>query len=191
MRQVVVRRHAERQDRSNNQSHLSQAGVDLARRVGGSSGGFDLVVSSPLPRALETAIAMGFAVDKLLPALEGLTPAIEAEVPWDAGYNAWAGAYRNGVAVKSYADHLARALRALAERVPDGGFVLAITHGGMVEACAVGSAPDTDFAAWRGNAGYCEGVSLEYDDDWRCNARILSIDRSLPRASAHPAQLRE
>lgn len=176
MRQVVVRRHGERQDRSDNQSHLSQAGVDMARRVGAASGGFDLVVSSPLPRALETAIAMGFAVDELLPALQGVDASILSEVPWDAGYNAWADAYRGDAGVKTYADQLARTLRALAERVPDGGSVLAISHGGMVEACAVGAAPDTDFLAWRGDAGYCEGVSLEYDHDWRCTARILSID---------------
>ena len=61
MRRAVVRRHAQRQDRSDDQSHLSQAGVNAARHVGESSGDFDLVVTSRLPRAVETAIARGIA----------------------------------------------------------------------------------------------------------------------------------
>ena len=45
--------------------HLSQDGVSLAQHVGQDLNPFDLVVASELPRAIETAIAMGFAVDRL------------------------------------------------------------------------------------------------------------------------------
>ncbi|MDQ2741632.1 MAG: hypothetical protein M3Z66_04960, partial [Chloroflexota bacterium] len=44
--------------------HLSQAGVDLARRTGNQMGPFDRVITSTVARAYETAIAMGFAVDQ-------------------------------------------------------------------------------------------------------------------------------
>jgi broad specificity phosphatase PhoE len=40
-------------------AHLSQDGIELARLVGETSGPFSLVVTSPIPRAIETAIAMG------------------------------------------------------------------------------------------------------------------------------------
>ncbi len=42
---------------------LSQAGVALARRTGEKLGPFEHVATSTVPRAFQTAIAMGFAVD--------------------------------------------------------------------------------------------------------------------------------
>ena len=56
-------------------SHLSADGVLQARRIGEQImgeqiGPFDLVLTSHIPRTLETALAMGFAVDEQL------------EVPW-------------------------------------------------------------------------------------------------------------
>ena len=44
-------------------SHLSAEGVMLARLVGASLGPFASVVTSASPRAIETALAMGLAVD--------------------------------------------------------------------------------------------------------------------------------
>ena len=43
--------------------HLNQEGVTLAREVGERSGSFQRVITSTIPRAFETAIAMGYAVD--------------------------------------------------------------------------------------------------------------------------------
>ena len=59
---VEIRRHSARHH--DEWGHLTQAGVELAQRVGATMGRFDLVVSSPLPRAAETAIAMGYGVDR-------------------------------------------------------------------------------------------------------------------------------
>ena len=42
------------------------AGVDLARRIGENCAPFARVVASVVPRARETALAMGFAVDQEL-----------------------------------------------------------------------------------------------------------------------------
>src|SRR4051794_10783960 len=53
MRYLEVRRHTMRTKPG---EHLSQAGVDLARRVGEGMGHFDRVVSTLAPRAFETAI---------------------------------------------------------------------------------------------------------------------------------------
>ena len=61
MRTLYVRRHTMRRKPG---QHVSQDGIDLARLVGAESGPFNLVVTSPVPRAVETAIAMGFEVDE-------------------------------------------------------------------------------------------------------------------------------
>src|SRR5262245_40559339 len=44
-------------------SHLSAEGVAFARAIGATLGPFSYVVTNELPRAVETAVAMGFAVD--------------------------------------------------------------------------------------------------------------------------------
>ena len=63
--------------------HLTQAGVALARRAGDGEFGavppYDLVVTSTVPRAFETAIALGFAVDEQLEALSTMDDEVFAE----------------------------------------------------------------------------------------------------------------
>ncbi len=60
MKYLEVRRHSKRNPP---RPHLIQEGVSLARKLGNTLGHFDRVITSTLPRALETAIAMGYAVD--------------------------------------------------------------------------------------------------------------------------------
>lgn len=144
--------------------HLSQAGVDLARAVGEGMGPFDLVVTSALPRAYETAIAMGFAVDEQVDWLSSLAPGFEDEVPWDAGVACIAAAARGlpEGAVARFVRRLAAFHRELTARLPESGRALVISHGGVVEASAVGCKPDEDFAAWGPAFGYCEGVRMYF-----------------------------
>ena len=61
MKTIEIRRHSIRTIPGD---HLNQTGVSLARMVGENLGPFDRVITSTLPRAFETAIAMGFAVDE-------------------------------------------------------------------------------------------------------------------------------
>jgi Histidine phosphatase superfamily (branch 1) len=55
-------------------SHLSAEGVALARLVGESLGPFAAVVTSASPRAIETALAIGFAVDDAVELPSGYVP---------------------------------------------------------------------------------------------------------------------
>src|SRR4051812_10890120 len=64
MKTLEIRRHSMRKQGGGSQ--LSQEGVDYARRLGASMGPFVRVATSVVPRARETAIAMGFAVDEEL-----------------------------------------------------------------------------------------------------------------------------
>lgn len=62
MKILEVRRHSFRKQGGGSQ--LSQVGVEYARRLGVTMGSFAYVATSVSPRARETAIAMGFAVDQ-------------------------------------------------------------------------------------------------------------------------------
>jgi hypothetical protein len=66
VRQVEIRRHVYTKKEGvgpGQGSTLSQAGVALGRRLGFEMGPFDYVLANTVPRTVETALAMGFAVD--------------------------------------------------------------------------------------------------------------------------------
>ncbi|NOH02035.1 MAG: histidine phosphatase family protein [Chloroflexi bacterium] len=79
MKTIEIRRHS---IRSPGEDHLNQKGVALARRVGRGLGPFDLVATSTLPRAFETAIAMGFAVHEQNELMNTYGGEVEREAPW-------------------------------------------------------------------------------------------------------------
>ncbi len=160
LRVLEVRRHSER---ASSGGHLSQAGVVLARRLGAGMGPFDRVVTSALPRALETALAMGFAVGEQNPDLNMEMPGAAAEVNWHEGYAAVAQAVRRGGAVASVAQVQAGIWRQVAQDLPQGGAALIVSHGGLIEAGAVGCLPGADHAAWGRACGYCKGLRLFFD----------------------------
>src|SRR6516225_9545510 len=104
MRTIEIRRHAytKKGEGRGKGSHLSPEGVALARQAGGSLGPFDLVLTSPVPRTLETALAMGFAVDDQLEALGELSPEVCDEIghherwTWEQPFVAFAHFVRQG-----------------------------------------------------------------------------------------------
>src|SRR5262245_8593625 len=113
--------------------HLTQEGVDLARRVGETMGKFDLVITSDLPRAYETAIAMGYAVDrkeKLLGELGDLT----SELNWELGVSEFARGYNMGKETAKWCRKHAKLLRSIASELRPDGAALLVSHGGMIEA---------------------------------------------------------
>ena len=177
MRYLEVRRHTMR---TRPGKHLSQAGVTLARAVGEQLGPFDRVVTSTLPRAFETAIAMGFAVDEQIEALGLMPDAVEREVDWSDGFAAFAAAVARGEATARYARELAAVLREIVDAVPEGGAALVISHGGIIEAGTIGCLPDVDHTG-RGRAlDYCEGVRLAYADGAFVGVDVLRLDRETP-----------
>ncbi len=173
MRYVEVRRHSIRIKPGD---RLSQAGVDLARRVGQSMGPFQRVITSTLPRAYETAIAMGFAVDEQLEGLCLMDSAVETEVSWDAGFLAFAEAVRLNGAAAAFAHKQADFWRAVAEALPGGGAALLVTHGGFIESGAVVSLPQTDHRAWGRACSWCEGMRLSFEAGKFVDAHILRVN---------------
>ncbi len=175
MRTVEMRRHTMRVKPG---QHLSQEGIDLARRVGDTMGPFNRVITSTLPRAYETAIAMGFAVDKQTDIMSMMPDGVEAAVgSWDAGFAAFAEAARSNGATARFARDLASFLNQVATSLPDGGAALVISHGGFMEAAAVGCLPDMDFSTWGGHCDYCEGVRLIFEKEIFTSGAVLRIKR--------------
>jgi broad specificity phosphatase PhoE len=156
-------------------AHLTQAGVALARRVGQDMGPFDRVVTSTLPRAFETTIAMGFAVDEQLELMSSYGDSVEQEVPWPQSFAAYASALQRGKAAAKYAEELARYYTDLVNSVAEGRAALAVNHGGVVEMGVVACFRDADYASWGEAVSYCEGARLFWQDGEFVSAELLRV----------------
>ena len=181
MRLLEVRRHARRERPA---QHLVQRGVQMARTLGKQLGPFDLVVSSPLARCVETAVAMGFAVDEDCPELAGADvrgesfPGID-DVDWDAGYADFARLFEQGGAFADFAREQAELWLGIARRLPEDGRALVVGHGGFIESAAVAAFPDADHASWGRTVRHCEGVLVGVDGDRFVSVEVLRVPKAL------------
>ncbi len=173
MRILEVRRHT---IRSSSSPHLSQDGVDLARRVGQGLGKFDRVVTSTLPRAFETAIAMGYAVDEQIEQLSTMGDEVDAEIQWNAGFAAWAHVVKRGGAAARFAHEQAELWRSIVRALPENGCALIISHGGIVEAGTIGCLPPTARTTYGPACSHCEGARLTFESDTVVNVEILRVE---------------
>jgi broad specificity phosphatase PhoE len=178
MRYLEMRRHSKRVRPG---QHLSRWGVLLARRVGDGLGPFDRVVTSPLPRCVETAVAMGFAVDETIAALAGPEGRGESfpqaeEVDWAAGWAGMAALVRLGRPLAVFAAEQAAAWRGVVRAMPEGGRALLIGHGGaFLSGAAISLRPETDYGSWGAGAGYCEGVRVAFDGEVVAGMEALRV----------------
>ena len=173
MKTIEIRRHS---IRSIPGDHLNQAGVSLARRIGDGLGPFDRVVTSKLPRAFETAIAMGFAVDEQIELMSTYGADVEREAPWPQSFVDYASAVKVGAANR-YANELAQYYAQLANDLADGRSALVINHGGIVEMGVTAAFPDADYESWGEAVYYCEGARLFWEDRKFVNAELLRVSR--------------
>jgi broad specificity phosphatase PhoE len=184
MRLLEVRRHARRERPA---QHLIQRGVMMARTLGETLGPFGLVVSSPLARCVETAVAMGFAVDETCPELAGADvrgetfPGID-DVDWDAGYAGFARLLTQGGAFAEFARGQAAIWLSSALLLPEGGRALIVGHGGFIEGGAVAAFPDADHVSWGRTVRHCEGVLVRIDGDRFVSIEMLRVPKALRKA---------
>lgn len=174
MKTLEIRRHS---IRSQPGDHLNQTGVTLARTVGQNMGPFDLVVTSTLPRAFETAIAMGFAVDKQIGLMSSYGNDVGREAPWPLSVAGYAEAVRGGDAAARYANQLVEVYGKLINYLAEGRAALVINHGGILELGAVAALPDADHFAWGSHFDYCEGLRLFWEDGKWVDAAVLRVSR--------------
>jgi phosphohistidine phosphatase SixA len=141
MRQLELRRHARRDPSAD---RLSEAGRAQAEDLGRSTGSaFACVFVSPAERTAETAAW-------ILRGAHGALPPDHAVIPGLAGKDASGGS----------SEGMAEGVRALLDRVPEGGRGLAISHTPFVEHAAFGltGREPEPFAE-------CEGVLVTAEDD--------------------------
>lgn len=174
MKTIEIRRHS---IRSIPGDHLNQAGINLARRVGEGLGPFDRVVTSTLPRAFETAIAMGFAVHEQVKLMSTYGADVEREVPWPQSFAAYARSVRRGGSAQRYADQLKDYYVRLADRLGEDRAALVINHGGIVELGVTASFLDADYESWGDEVYYCEGARLFWEHGKFVNAELLRVPR--------------
>ena len=175
MKTLEIRRHSIRSQGGN---HLNQKGVSLARRIGQGMGPFDYVATSMLPRAFETAIAMGFAVDEQNELLNTYGGAVEREAPWPMPFYHYSEVVKQNGAAANYAFSLVEFYAAMLERLPESGAALVINHGGVVELGVVAGLPEVDFASWGDSVDYCEGARLVWDGGRFIHGEVLRVSKS-------------
>lgn len=174
MKILEVRRHSIRHSGGD---HLSQAGVALARKVGQNIGPFDFVATSSLPRAFETAIAMGFAVTEQNPLMNTYGGAVEREAPWPMPFFHYSEIVKQVGAASKYAHELMDYYMDVLNQIPQGGSALVVNHGGVVELGVVACLPDMDFSAWGDSVEYCEGARLFWDDGQFTRGEVLRVQK--------------
>lgn len=165
MKTLEIRRHSLRKHSGGSQ--LSQEGVEYARALGASMGPFARVVTSIVPRARETAIAMGFAVDyELVPLVADDTVYAEAgTIRWDTAASPFAAIASviaaNGAACR-HAHAIAALWRDMMTALPDGARALVIGHSGELEMALITCFPHADHRSWGALFGPCEGARLTF-----------------------------
>ncbi|HYB63319.1 MAG TPA: phosphoglycerate mutase family protein [Thermoplasmata archaeon] len=171
MRTLVHLRHAEREAGG---VHLTERGVRLAAEVGRRLPRFDRVLTSPKPRAVETAEAMGYRVDGELFALGSLPEELgrQLERADPRSFADYVRLVEEVVELREHAHVLAGVLEDELVHVPEGARLLVVSHGGVVELGAIGAVGRTA-APWGPAVGHLEGVELGHDSGSWSRASVI------------------
>jgi broad specificity phosphatase PhoE len=188
MRWLEVRRHSltKKGAARGRGSHLSAEGVALARLVGESLGPFAAVVTSASPRAIETATAMGFAVDDALELPSGYVPGEvdhHEQWGWPNPYQTYAELLGHGGGLATVAEAYRRIWTSVVEAVPDGAAALVVAHGGGIEPGLVACLPDADHESWGAPLGHCEGALLAFNEGRFGSVRFSRVPAELLAAA--------
>lgn len=172
MRSIELRRHSHREP---GDSHLSRLGRQLAERIGRAEGPFDRVTTSPVPRAVETAEAMGLRIDERLPAFATLDPAAEGALGPVATWADCALGLLRHASVARYGAVLVEALQRIIDQIPDGGRGLLVSHAVVIELATSAAVREAPVASWGPLAGYLEGARLYHDGHAFTGAELLRV----------------
>src|SRR5216684_3034412 len=158
-----IRRHAQRQSIDDQQSALSTAGREMCEKLAKDAPRYTLVVSSPLPRAKETAQRIAGRLDAvepaLLPDLGSYASSLFGEMKTLAD---WARLLREHPDAKKFSDEQIPAWARIAARVGEKERVLAVSHGGIIDLPAVLLMEKLLVKVEGASFGYGEGLRVTY-----------------------------
>ena len=173
---LEIRRHAERMNLRDNQSALSAAGRAMCERIAKDAPRYALVVSSPLPRAKETAERIAGRLDSvepaLLPDLGGAAARMFGEMKTLAD---WTLLMRTDDSARRFAEEQLPAWARIAARVGDKDRVLAVSHGGILDLPAIVIAEKLGTRLNGPSFGYGEGVRVTYAKGAPANIEELRL----------------
>ena len=182
---VELRRHSftKKGDARGRGSHLSAEGVRAARAVGEAAGPFDRVWASTSPRTLETALAMGRAVDDTIEMPSPVeTGAIEFHEwrTWPDPFTTMRSRADDVPAVADYLAAQAALVRGLGSALGEDGRALVVGHGGWIESVVAGLLDADTLPTLGGSFWHLDAVRLSVAADGV--AVVASIER-FPRPS--------
>jgi broad specificity phosphatase PhoE len=172
VQRVELRRHSVRDKPAEG---LSPGGRALAWEEGARTGPFDLVISSPMLRAVETATAMGFGRPRIDGRWRELGPKTVEELGWPASFDHCQEVLEEGRSALHKAVELVDALLEHLEEVPEGGGLLVVTHGGMPELVSVRLLPRADARVWGGALRCMEGVRISIEAGRAKGIEVLRV----------------
>lgn len=175
---LEIRRHAERHKPGHN---LNARGVARARIASACERDYALVVTSPMPRAVQTAIAMGHGVDEEDWSMTTMGGSLDA-FPWDVSFGAMQQAIRTDPVAGAWVTHLTAQLRYWLARIEPGKALLVVNHGGIAEAGIIGLLGDVDVSGFGASLDYCEGARLGLDGDRVGSVELLRFEDDQERA---------
>ncbi len=178
MKVVEVRRHSVR---DKPEPDLSSAGRALAQEVGSRVGPFQRCVSSPVPRAVQTAEAMGFPPTELDPLWGTIADTVVKEIGWPAPFWRVKSAVLHDGPSARFADLLLGSVRSQLAQVQDRGALLITTHGGFPELLAVRALPHLDPRPWGGVLRCMEGVRLTFQGGTPPRIEVLRVPEERTR----------
>jgi broad specificity phosphatase PhoE len=158
-----IRRHAQRQNTNDQQSALSTAGIAMCEKLAKDAPKYALVVSSPLPRAKETAQRITGRLDAvepaLLPDLGGQAAQLFGEMRTLAD---WSRLLARDPQARKFTEEQLPAWVRIASRVGEKDRVLAVSHGGIVDLPAVVIMGQLGVSIDVPSFNYGEGVRITY-----------------------------
>ena len=147
----------------------------MARKVGEAMGPFGLVITSTLPRAFQTAIAMGFAVQEQREEFCPFDDDINEALFYPAPFARWVPHIKEHKQLAQCVKEQSDLLHVIVAQLDEGDSALVVSHGGVVEVGAVGCMPQFDWAQAGDAMSYCEGVRLAFDGVRFVKAEVLRV----------------
>ncbi|MGL1921710.1 MAG: histidine phosphatase family protein [Hyphomicrobiales bacterium] len=175
MRILEIRRHTMR---NKPDVFVSPKGVTLAKLVSKAQRPFQLVVSSDLQRAKQTANHMAGRFDTTMRDLGHLPDSIFKYVGWPVPFSRIADVVAEGGIVAEFAQAQSSLWIDILRQMPDAQNTLLISHGLIIELGMVAAMPNAHHAEWGNAIGYCEGIRLAFDGEDFVQCEILRVPKA-------------
>jgi hypothetical protein len=116
---------------------------------------------------VETAIAMGYAVDDILPMGSGYvsTVAHHDHWSWSSPFLRYRELLDEDSTLALAADRELKLWRTARDRVSEHDKALIVSHGGIIEPTLVRAVPAGDCSGWGQPFSHLDGVRLVFDDE--------------------------